>query len=257
MTAAPMSPLRTVRSVLFIGQMYAMMLPMAVVFAPWAIVSRRGAYAAMHSYCRWVRWTARWMVGIETEVRGTPPAGEVLIAAKHQSFLDIILIFGALPRPRFIMKHELIWAPILGQYALRIGCIPVRRGRRAEAIRKMLADVASGRTEGGQLVIYPQGTRIAPGVVAPYKAGTAALYGQMGQPCVPVATNVGLFWPRKGIRRTPGLAVVEFLDPIQPGLDVAPFMAALEQVVEQRSNMLMAEAGFAPIQELDPDADGD
>lgn len=257
MTPTPMSPLQTIRSVVFVGQMYAMMLPMAVVFAPWAIVSRRGAYAAMHTYCAWVRWTAGWMVGIRTEVRGTPPKDAVLVASKHQSFLDIILIFGALPRPRFIMKRELIWAPILGQYALRIGCIPVRRGRRAEAIRKMLADVHSGRDEGGQLVIYPQGTRVVPGVSAPYKAGTAALYDQMAQPCVPVATNVGLFWPRKGLRRTPGLAVVEFLAPIQPGLETAPFMAKLEQVVEQRSNMLMAEAGFAPIRKVDLDEDRD
>ena len=257
MTPAPMSPFQAIRSVLFVGQMYAMMLPFAVVFTPWAVFSTRGAYAAMHGYCRWVRWTARWMVGIRTEVRGTPPTEPVLIAAKHQSFLDIILIFGAVPRARFIMKRELIWAPILGQYALRIGCIPVRRGRRAEAIRKMLADVASGRSEGGQLVIYPQGTRVSPGVVAPYKAGTAALYDQMGQPCVPVATNVGLFWPRKGIRRTPGLATVEFLDPIPVGLTTAPFMARLEQVIEQRSNMLMAEAGFAPIREVDSDEDSD
>ena len=249
--APPMGPLQTLRALVFIGQMYAAMLPFAIVFAPWAIVSRRGAYAAMHSYCAWVRWTARWMVGIRTEVRGTPPEGEVLVAAKHQSFLDILLIFGALPRPRFIMKRELIWAPILGQYALRIGCIPVNRGRRSAAIRRMLADVASGRAEGGQLVIYPQGTRIAPGVRAPYKIGSAALYAELGQPCVPAATNVGLFWPRKGIRRVPGLAVVEFLPPIAPGLTLQEFMAELEEVVEQRSNMLMAEAGFAPIRGSD------
>jgi len=264
-SGARMGPVQTVRALVFIGQMYAMMLPIAILFAPWAIVSRRGAYAAMHAYCRWVRWTARWMVGIRSEVRGTPPEGEVLVAAKHQSFFDILLIFGALPRARFIMKKELVWAPILGQYALRIGCIPVDRGRRGEAIRKMKADVEAGRATPGQLIIYPQGTRIAPGVSAPYKVGTGVLYDQLRQPCVPVATNVGLFWPKAGIRRTPGTAVVEFLDQIPPGRTPAAFMDALEQVVEQRSNMLMAEAGVAPIRapegepfpERTDDEDGD
>lgn len=244
-----MTPLRTIRSLLFIGQMYFAMLPLAILFLPWALLSRRGAVVAAQTYCRWVRFTARWMVGIRTEVRGTVPEGEVLIAAKHQSFLDIILIFGALDRPRFIMKRELMWAPILGQYALRIGCIPVDRGKRAQAVKKMVADVAAGRKTPGQLIIYPQGTRIPPGVEAKYKVGTAVLYDELGQPCVPVACNVGLFWPRKGIRRTPGTAVVEFLDPIPPGLATADFMTRLEQVVEQRSNMLMAEAGFRPIAE--------
>ena len=250
-----MTPFRTLRALVFIGQMYAAMLPFALAFLPWALVSRRGAVAAAHAYCAWVRWTARWMVGIRTEIRGTPPEGEVLVAAKHQSFLDIILIFSALPRPRFIMKRELVWAPILGQYALRMGCIPVDRGRRGEAIRKMLADVQAGRAEPGQLIIYPQGTRIPPGMRAPYKIGSAALYLELGQPCVPAATNVGLFWPRTGIRRTPGLAVVEFLPPIPPGLKGREFMARLEDVVERRSNMLMAEAGFAPIREDTDDMD--
>jgi 1-acyl-sn-glycerol-3-phosphate acyltransferase len=120
-----------VRSLLFIMQMYIMMLVLGIAFLPWALVSRKGALAACHSYCRWVRWSAKWMVGLETEVRGDPPRDEVLIAAKHQSFLDIILIFGAVPAGKFIMKRELMWAPILGQYALKIGCVPVDRGKRA------------------------------------------------------------------------------------------------------------------------------
>ena len=144
------------------------------------------------------------MVGLRTEVRGTPPTGEVLIAAKHQSFLDIILIFGSVPAGKFIMKRELMWAPVLGLYALRIGCVPVNRGQRSRAIKRMLADVAKGRQAPGQLIIYPQGTRISPGVRAPYKVGSGALYQELGQDCVPAATNVGLFWPRKGILRSPG-----------------------------------------------------
>jgi 1-acyl-sn-glycerol-3-phosphate acyltransferase len=232
------------RSILFIGQMYVAMVVLAVAYFPWAVMSSAGAHAACHAYCRWVLWTLAWMTGLRTEVRGTPPTGEVMIAAKHQSFLDILMIYNAVPRGKFIMKRELIYTPLFGQYALRIGSVPVNRGKRGAAIAKMLADVKSGRQQGGQLIIYPQGTRVAPGVARPYKIGTGALYEQLGQPCVPVATNVGVFWPRHGLLRKPGLAVVEFLPPIPPGLPRDAFMARLEPEVETASDTLMAEAGF-------------
>ncbi len=235
-----------VRSLLFVVNIYGMMALMGLAFFPWALVSRRGALIGCKTWCRYTLWCARWMVGLRTELRGTPPAEEVMIAAKHQSFLDIILIVSAVPAPKFIMKRELMWAPVLGLYALRIGCVPVDRGKRAQAIRKMVEDVARGRQQPGQLVIYPQGTRIPPGVRAPYKIGTAVLYEQLGQDCVPAATNVGLFWPRRGILRKPGLGVVEFLPPIRAGLDRETFMKRLETGIETASDRLMREAGFAP-----------
>ena len=237
--------LQWLRSLVFSVQIYVVMALMAVVFTPWALFDRRGAFAAMHTWCRWVRWSASWMIGLRSEVRGRVPSGEeVMIAAKHQSFFDIIILFSVLPRPKFIMKKELRWAPIVGWYALRIGCVPVDRGKRGVAIKAMMERVRSGRQEPGQLVIYPQGTRVDPGKTRDYKVGTAALYQDMGTPCVPVACNVGVFWPRRRIYRKPGLAVVEFLDPVAPGMEARPFMALLETQIETRSNALMAEAGF-------------
>jgi len=232
------------RSLLFIAQMYAVMGIMALFFTPWAIFDRRGAFAGVHTYCRWVRWTAGWMIGLRSETRGQVPQGEVLIAAKHQSFFDIIILVSETPRPKFIMKRELIWAPILGWYALRIGCVPVDRGKRGQAIKQMIEDVAAGAQQPGQLIIYPQGTRIAPGVRAPYKIGTGVLYEQLAQDCVPVAVNVGVFWPKRGIYRKPGLAVIEFLPAIPAGKPVAEFTVELENLVETASDRLMAEAGF-------------
>jgi 1-acyl-sn-glycerol-3-phosphate acyltransferase len=238
--------IRWLLSLVFVVQMYLAMAVMAVAFRAWALFSREGALFAAHSYCRWVRFTARILCGLHSEVRGPIPQGEVVVAAKHQSFFDIIMIFGSLPRPRFIMKRELIYAPFLGQYALKIGCIPVDRGKRGAAIAKMKEDVIRGTADPGQLVIYPQGTRVAPGTSKPYKVGTGLIYAQLGQPCVPAATNVGVFWPKRGILRKPGLAVVEFLPPIAPGLPVPEFMARLEADIEGTSNRLIAEAGFRP-----------
>lgn len=234
--------LRWILSVIFIVQMYVAMLVIGLAFFPFAIFSRNAAFMACHTYCVWVIVTVRILCGIRCEVRGTPPTDEVVIAAKHQSFLDIILIFHAVPRGKFIMKRELLYSPILGQYALRIGCVGVDRGKRGAAIAKMKADVAKKAIEPGQLIIYPQGTRVAPGVVAPYKVGTGALYAATGQPCVPAATNVGLFWPRNGMVRKPGLGVVEFLAPIPPGLPQDRFMSELETRVESASDALLRAA---------------
>ncbi len=241
-----MTPIRWLLSLIFIVQMYLAMAIIALLFAPWALISRHGARVACKTFCRWTIFSLRVLTGLKSEVRGTPPTGEALIAAKHQSFLDIILIFNAVPAGKFIMKRELMFTPFLGQYALRIGCVPVDRGKRGAAIARMKADVAAGAVEPGQLIIYPQGTRVAPGDVKPYKVGTGLLFEQLAQPCHPVATNVGVFWPKRGILRKPGLAVVEFLPPISPGLPVPDFMARLETQVESRSNSLMAEAGFKP-----------
>ena len=231
-------------SLLFIIQMYLAMAVIALVWSPWALFSRNGAYSACKTYSRWVFFTLRILCGVRCEVRGTPPTDEALVAAKHQSFLDIMMIFVAVPRGKFIMKRELIYAPFLGQYAWRLGCVFVNRGKRGQAIAKMKADVAAGAAHPGQLIIYSQGTRVAPGVKVAYKVGSGLLYEQLGQPCVPVATNVGVFWPKRGILRKPGVAVVQFLPPIAPGLPVADFMARLETEVETASDRLLVEAGF-------------
>ncbi len=234
--------MQLLRSLVFNLSIYVMMAILAVLYFIPALISREWAFKACHAWCNYVRWALKWIVGMETEVRGTPPTGEVVIAAKHQSFLDIIMIYNSVPRGKFIMKRELIYTPIFGQYALRIGCVPVDRGKRGTAIEKMKRDVEKGRAEPGQLIIYPQGTRVAPGVKKPYKVGTGVLYEQLGQECVPVAANVGYFWPKRGLLRKPGKAVVEFLEPIPAGLPVKEFMRVLEERVESRSDALLEEA---------------
>lgn len=233
-----------VRSLFFNAQMYVAMPVIGLIYLIPAIISPKGAIAGCHAYCVWVRWTASWMIGLQVEIRGEPPTDEVMVAPKHQSFLDVLMIYGAMPRGKFIFKSILKYAPVIGQFGLRIGCIPVDRGKRGQAIKKMVADVKAGRAMPGQLIIYPQGTRIAPGVKAPYKIGTGALYKELNQPVVPVATNVGVLWPKRGVLRKQGTAVFEFLPRIEPGMDVSAFMAQLEETIETASAKLNKEAGF-------------
>ncbi len=235
--------LQWIRSILFIIQATLMLPLIGLIWAPWAMFSKRGAYAGCHAYAGWIIWSARWMINLRCEVRGKPPQIASIVPSKHQSFLDILMIFHALPSAKFVMKNQLRWSPVLGQYATKMQMVFVDRGKRGAAITKMLADVEAGQREPGQLVIYPQGTRSPPGTKMPYKIGTAVLYEQLGQPCYPVATNAGVFWPRRGLYRRPGVAVVEFLPPISAGLEREVFVAELEKRIETASDALLEETG--------------
>jgi len=230
------------RSLLFDLLIYTWMGVLGIVCFPAAAVSRDAAYWTMKLYARSVLWLLRVICGLRSEVRGPVPTGEILIASKHQSFLDIMILSAALPRFKFIMKKELMWVPIFGFYALRIGTTPVDRGKRGAAMKSMVENVDKESHERGQVVIYPQGTRVAPGVKAPYKIGAGVLYERFGLPCVPAATNAGVFWGRRKLLKKPGLAVVEFLDPIPAKLPLREFMRTIEARIETASEALEAEA---------------
>lgn len=234
-----------IRSLIFDALLYGLMLVLGIVFAPLALASRGGAHFAIRTYTGMVLWLLEKICGLSVEVRGDVPSGDVLIASKHQSFLDILIHARALPRARFVMKKELRWAPILGLYAMRIGSTPVARGRKGRALAQMVSSVERNGKEAGQLVIYPQGTRVHPGVSLPFRAGAGVLYQRMGKPCIPAATNAGVFWSRKSLLRKPGVAIVEYLPEIPPGLPLAEFMKRLEADVEAASDALMAEAGYS------------
>ena len=236
--------MRLIPSLLFIFLMYLLMLVMGILCAPLAIWSRDGAYWAVKAYIRIVLWLLRVLCGLRCEVRGMVPTGEVVVCAKHQSFLDILILAGSLERPKFIMKQELKWAPILGFYAMRIGCAPVNRGKRAGAVKQMMDTVENERDDPGQTIIYPQGTRVPPGDYLPYKIGAGVLYERLGQPATLVATNVGLYWGKRSIYRRSGVAVLEYLETVPEGMKPSEFVAHAEDRIESASNQLMAEADF-------------
>ena len=125
--------------------------------------------STVHTYCRWVMWTAGWMVGLKTEFRGKPPTEEALVAAKHQSFLDVLMIASQIPQPKYIMKSSLKHVPVLGWFGKLTGSVPVERGKRAEAIKQMMDGVKSGKVPGGQLVIYPQEHALPQAIINPIR----------------------------------------------------------------------------------------
>ncbi|MEM9148270.1 MAG: lysophospholipid acyltransferase family protein, partial [Pseudomonadota bacterium] len=185
-------------------------------------------------------WLLRWICGIRLEIRGPVPTGRVVVAAKHQSMLDVLMLYNALPEARFVMKRELARAPVFGFYAQRTGAVPVDRSGRGGAIEGLVSAFAKAP---GQVVVYPQGTRVAPDAEAPYRKGVAVIARALEAPIVLVATNAGQVWPRRGLAKHPGMAVVEFLETLPAPTDIDPTLAAIEARVEPASRALATETG--------------
>ncbi len=218
--------------------LYALIIVMGILYLIPSIISRKAALHGIRLLCRINRWMLRSICNIHQEVRGNVPTENALICSKHMSFLDIIMLAEVLPEPKFVMKDSLKYVPIFGFYAMRIGSAPVKRGTGSKAVDKMVDDLDDERE--GQMVIYPQGTRVLPGQKLPYKRGAAALYSSFDLPTYMVATNIGVLWARRSAYRYPGLAIIEFLDQrIEPGMPPKEFMALISDKIETRSDELM------------------
>ena len=109
-------------------------------------------------------------------------------------------------------------------------------------MKGLVRDVRAALAKGHQPLIFPEGTRSAPGQRLPYQPGVAALYALLEVPVVPVALNSGQFWGRRSFMKHPGRIVVEFLPPIFPGLDKQRFLAELEERIETATTTLIAES---------------
>ena len=197
--------------------------------------------AVIRLWARFMLLGLRLICGVRVEVRGLEhrPAGAALIAAKHQGMLDVIAPFTFLDDPCFVMKKELMPLPFFGWFAWKTRMIPVDRGAHARALKDMVRAARDRLADGRQIVIFPEGTRTAPGQPGDYKPGVAALYRDLAAPCWPVATNSGVHWPARGVLRRPGVVVFEFLPPIPAGLKRAEFMTRLEDRIETASTSLL------------------
>ncbi len=231
----------TVRSLLFVAWLYLSMAIFALLLSPVLLFGSAASMGVIKGWARFVLFGLRVLCGVRVEVRGLEhrPDGPALIAGKHQGMLDVIAPFTFLDNPCFVMKKELMVLPFFGWFAARTNMIAVDRSAHAAALKGMVRQARERRDQGRQVLIFPEGTRTAPGAAPDYKPGIAALYRDLDTPCVPMATNAGQHWPAHGFRRTPGTVVYEFLPPIPPGLKRAEFMARLETELEAASTALL------------------
>jgi 1-acyl-sn-glycerol-3-phosphate acyltransferase len=232
------------RSLLFNVLFYVTTALFVVLGSPLLLGPRRWAMAALALHGRFELWLLKTIVGTKLEVRGAEklPAGACLVASKHQSAWETFALIPLFRDPALLMKRELFWIPFHGWFSRKFDMIPVDRDKGPAALRRMLREAKKRAAAGREIIIFPEGTRRAPGAPPDYKTGVALLYESLGVPCVPVALNSGVFWPRRSLTRRPGTIVVEILDPIPPGLAKAAFMTRLEQAIEAAATRLLAEA---------------
>jgi 1-acyl-sn-glycerol-3-phosphate acyltransferase len=187
------------------------------------------------------------VAGIGYEVRGREkiPSGPLIVAAKHQSAWETFALLALFDNPLFIVKRELEWIPIFGWLMIKGRMVPVDRSAGSQALTAMTARARVELADGRQLIIFPEGTRRPAGAEPRYKFGVAHLYAATDVPCLPIALNSGLFWPRRSIRRLPGTVLVEILDPIAPGLDKDAFFKRMQDEIEVASARLIAESKTA------------
>ena len=229
------------RSLAFTLWLYLSMVIYAVGLSPTLLMPHRYAMGVIKLWSRFVLFGLRWIAGVRVEVRGLEhrPTGSALIAGKHQGMLDVVAPFAMLDDPCFVLKKELMPLPFFGWFAWKTRMIAVDRSAHSKALKAMVKQARARHAEGRQILIFPEGTRQAPGARPDYKPGIAALYRDLDSPCWPLATNSGVHWPAHGFIRRPGLVVFEFLPPIPAGLKRAEFMAELETRLEAASTALL------------------
>ncbi|MDQ4088294.1 MAG: 1-acyl-sn-glycerol-3-phosphate acyltransferase [Pseudomonadota bacterium] len=206
------------RSALFALIFYGWTVIAVLLAFPVSLLGTKRLRGWAHGWARVHRWCAAWLLGIEGRVEGAPPEGAVLVAAKHQSMFETLEILLLLREPAVVLKRELVDIPLWGRVVQRYGVIPVDRAGGAAALRRMMRAAEAAIAEGRPIVIFPEGTRVAPGERPPLQSGFAGLYRALRLPVVPVAIDSGRLWPRHRFVKRPGIVTMHFGEPIPPGL---------------------------------------
>jgi 1-acyl-sn-glycerol-3-phosphate acyltransferase len=239
----------TVFNVLF----YAWILLLGVVAGFLLLLPRRFSVPVGKIWARVVGLLLRWTVGLTYEVRGIEnrPVGAVLVASKHQSAWETIIFLDLLRDPAYIIKQELFALPVYGWFSRKLGMIGIDRKGGGATLKTMTKLAKAALAAGRPVVIFPEGTRMPPGVTGTFLPGIFSIYRQCDVPVVPVALNSGHFWGRNAFVKRPGVIVLEYLPAIPTGLDRKQFMSLLEERIEtatlalegleQKSNRLDSE----------------
>ena len=232
------------RSALFNVLFYFVLIVLMLAGLPTMLFGRHAVLRMANIWGRASLLLLRWICGTRVEFRGLEnvPSQACIIASKHQSFIEIIAFASLYADFTFVLKRELTHIPLFGWYLAQSDQIAIDRASGRSALTQVSRMAKVVLAEGRQVFIFPEGTRRPPGAAPDYKFGVAYLYNETGATCVPVALNSGLFWPRRSFIRRPGTIVLQFLEPIEPGLDRAVFHDRLRDAIETNSDALMAEA---------------
>ncbi len=210
---------------------------------PTLLASRHATMSVARFWARTMLWLLRNVCNIRLELRGIEnvPPGGCVIAAKHHSAFDTLVWHALLVDSTYVLKAELMRVPLFGRLARHAGMIPVDRNGGGAALRRMLRAAEGAIAEGRQLVIFPEGTRTAPGERVPYQPGVVAIAAATSAPVLPAATDSGRLWGRRAFIKRPGVIRISILPPLPAGLGRAAMLKALETGIETESARLLAE----------------
>ncbi|MEL6967055.1 MAG: lysophospholipid acyltransferase family protein [Pseudomonadota bacterium] len=229
-------PMLFLRSLVFNILWYINLIVQMVVQTPiYFFLSHKEAVKVPQRWARSTHALHRWIVGTRIEITGTEniPQGGAIVAAKHQSLWDFYSIYEQLPDSAFVLKSELMKIPFFGWYVAKLRHIPISRGDRSKAMRTMMGIAEIEIVKGRQILIFPEGTRRAPGAEPAYRYGVTRMYEKLDCPVVPVALTSGLYWPRRTFMRFPGVIRMRFLPPIPPGLPTEEFSKRVADAIEE------------------------
>jgi 1-acyl-sn-glycerol-3-phosphate acyltransferase len=231
------------RSLLFNAAFFSLTAALAIAAVPLLLLPRGAMVALMRLWARCVIALLRAICGVRLELRGMEhiPPGPSVLVAKHQSAFDTIVWLALLPDAAYVLKKELLSIPLYGWHARKVGMIPVDRAGGGPALRAMLRAAQAALAAGRQVVIFPEGTRTAPGQRVPYQPGVVAIAGASDAPVIPVATDSGRIWGRRAFHKRPGTIRISVLPPLPPRLPRARLLPALEEVIETETDRLLSE----------------
>lgn len=226
--------LTMLRSYAFTAFLVLTILIMGVVCLPALIFGKTAARPIARFWAQMTLGALKTIAGVTHKIEGREhmPTTGALVAANHQSMWETIALYALLPKPVMVLKKELLNIPVYGWWARATGSIAVDRQGGATALRAMRKAARAAIENGEQVVVFPEGTRIAPGVRAPYQPGVAGIYTAAAGPCAPAAHDSGRRWRHPGVRKTPGEITLVFLPPIEPGLDRKAFLGTLQKHIE-------------------------
>lgn len=228
-----------IRSLIFNIIFYSLMLLALIVLSVFGfLVPNKVATGFLNSFALpFFRFLLHIICGLKIEVRGKEniiPKGAIY-ASKHQSAMETYFISSIIKNgATFIFKKELTMIPFFGWAVKAYGSVPVDRSGGSRAMKNMLTEAKKLLKKGRSIVIFPEGTRTKVGETRDYKPGIAFMYQNIDAPVIPVAHNAGFFWQKHSFLRHPGKVIIEFLKPIEKGLDKKEFMAQLQNAIEEK-----------------------
>ncbi|MCL4677499.1 MAG: 1-acyl-sn-glycerol-3-phosphate acyltransferase [Alphaproteobacteria bacterium] len=240
-------PRYMIRSTLYNLCFYSLTACACILCLPTLLMPRRAFMTVVHGFVFCNHILERYILALDFEVRGREylPPGPCIIAAKHQSAYETTKLHILFDDPAIILKRELLKIPLWGRYLAKSDVIAIDRSTPKSAIESIQTGAKRVMEQGRQIVIFPQGTRVATHVTAkdrPYKIGVVRIQEATQLPIIPLAMNTGVFWPRNSWLKTPGRVVFEFLPPILPGDSPDKILANLQETLESRTDALMSEA---------------